>query len=156
MVVADTGPLNYLVLIGNIGVQNGLFGVVHVPDAVISELRHPAAPPAVRSWSGTPPTWLVIHPSPPAPKFPGPRLGTGERAAIALANALSAALMLMDDRLGVRTAAEHGLAAVGTLRVLRLAADRGMLDFALAVERLRATNFRVHPNVLRALMSDNP
>jgi predicted nucleic acid-binding protein len=70
-------------------------------------------------------------------------LGSGERYAIALALHLKSELILMDDRMGVAAAASCGVPAVGTLRVLRLAADRGLLDFSAAVARLRATIFRI-------------
>ncbi len=151
VVVADTGPLNYLVLVEAIDCLSRLFGTVHVPDAVMTELRHPQAPPAVRASIEAPPDWLTLTPTTPLNPAFHPGLGLGERSAIALAQELQADLVIMDDRLGVAAAAGQGLAAVGTLRILRLAADRGLLDFAASVTRLQATNFRVRASVLRAL-----
>lgn len=49
LVVGDTEPLNYLVLIGRIDILPKLFEKVLVPQAVCNELRHPAAPPRVRA-----------------------------------------------------------------------------------------------------------
>lgn len=37
-VVADTTPLNYLIVIGRIDILASLFGVIMVPEAVIAEL----------------------------------------------------------------------------------------------------------------------
>lgn len=49
IVVADTGPLHYLILIGQIDLLPRLFGAVAVPITVAGELRHPGAPVAVRA-----------------------------------------------------------------------------------------------------------
>ena len=40
IVVADTGPLNYLVLIGEIEILPVLFGQVFIPLAVLDCRRH--------------------------------------------------------------------------------------------------------------------
>jgi predicted nucleic acid-binding protein len=44
IVVSDTSPLNYLVLIGQIDVLPVLFTKVLIPDGVLSELVNPATP----------------------------------------------------------------------------------------------------------------
>ena len=49
VVIADTSPLNYLVLIEQAEVLPNLFGAVVIPQSVLEELRHPSAPQAVRS-----------------------------------------------------------------------------------------------------------
>jgi len=58
LVIADTGPINYLVLIGNIGLLPILFENVILPSAVEADLTDPDAPPAVRNWIAHPPAWL--------------------------------------------------------------------------------------------------
>ncbi len=45
VVVSDTSPLHYLILIGRDSVLEKLYGQVIVPPAVLQELGHPAAPP---------------------------------------------------------------------------------------------------------------
>lgn len=50
IVVADTSPLNYLILIGEANLLYELYGRVLIPEAVFSELAHPIAPPAVVDW----------------------------------------------------------------------------------------------------------
>jgi predicted nucleic acid-binding protein len=118
LVVADTGPLNYLVLIGENDIHPKLFEAVFVPEAVRTELRHRDAPPTVRAWAERPPAWLDIRPVPvDADDNPTLRaLDDGERAALVLARALSADLLLMDDRAVVAHA--QGFAVTGTLGVL--------------------------------------
>jgi len=48
IIVADTSPLNYLVLISEVDILPGLFGQVIVPHAVWSELHAPGTPLVVR------------------------------------------------------------------------------------------------------------
>ena len=118
VVVADTGPLLYLILLGQIELLPALFTGVTVPTEVCAELVHVAAPHSVWRWAANPPTWLAIA-SAPAPDDPRlVRLGTGEAAAIALALSLEADLVLMDDRAGVAAARAKGLDVIGTIGVL--------------------------------------
>jgi predicted nucleic acid-binding protein len=58
IVVCDTSPLNYLVLIGHEHVLPALFDQVVAPPAVIMELQRAKAPDAVRAWANNLPAWL--------------------------------------------------------------------------------------------------
>jgi predicted nucleic acid-binding protein len=153
VVVADTGPLHYLVLIDQIDLLPRLFAAVTVPMIVWDELLHPNTPQAVRDWATDPPPWLTVA-TVPAHHEPVPqRLDAGESAAIALALALHADLMLMDDRVAVVVARAQGLAVVGTIGILDLAGRRNLIDIVNAVARLKTTNFRYRPDVLDALLT---
>jgi predicted nucleic acid-binding protein len=144
IVVSDTSPLNYLILIGEAGILPVLFESVLVPPAVMAELADPRSPDLVRAWSTSPPAWLSVRaPSGQAPDD----LHPGEAQAIALAQELRADFLLIDERAGTRSARERGLAAVGLVAVLLLAHDRGKIDLASATARLRATTFRAVPEV---------
>ena len=79
-------------------------------------------------------------------------LDEGEIAAIELAISLGADLLLMDDRKGVTVARGKGLRVTGTLGVLDLAAQRDLVNFAQAVNRLRRTTFRIPETLLDSLM----
>ena len=150
LVIADTGPVNYLILIGHIDVLPRMFERVALPTAVQSELSNSLAPPAVQRWIADFPAWLEIAQTPAVPLLTG--IHKGKAAAIALAAAMHADLLLMDDRRGLRAAKQQGLRVTGTLGILDLAAQRGLAKFAQAVERLRQTNFRVPQAVLDALL----
>ncbi len=157
LVVADTGPLNYLVLIGASDVLPQLFDKVVVPEAVCAELRHRAAPAPVRAWATQPPVWIDERPV-PAFAYGDPALRAlddGERAALALAGITGADLVLMDDRAGVAIARARGFAVIGTLGVLDLAARRGLIDLGDAFARLKATNFRFRPEIMDALLAQH-
>jgi predicted nucleic acid-binding protein len=100
LVIADTGPINYLVLIDHIGILPALFGKVILPGAVHDELCNVDTPEAVRRWIANAPEWIEIRHSASPAVFS--ELGAGESEAITLALELHADLLLMDDRRGVK------------------------------------------------------
>ena len=60
LVIADTSPINYLLLIGHIDILPALFDKVILPAAVRDELKHPKAPLVVRNWVAAPPPWVDV------------------------------------------------------------------------------------------------
>jgi len=131
VVISDTSPLRYLILIDHADVLASLYAEVLIPEAVAMELTQTATPAAVRRWMEHPPVWLQIVPlatRPAAPPLSG--LDRGERDAILLALQLNADLVLMDDREGVEEARRLGIAVIGTLGVLDRAAERGLIELA--------------------------
>lgn len=155
VVVADTGPIHYLVLIGEAEILFRLFAKILIPEAVRDELLHPEAPEAVRTWAAAPPDWLDVRATPEADDADPvlTRLDRGERAALALAQAVHADLLLIDDREAVATARGMGFAVTGTLGILDLASRRGLIDLAATVARLKTTNFRYRPEILDTLLA---
>jgi predicted nucleic acid-binding protein len=153
IVIADTSPLNYLVLIGEAEVLPRLYGRVVVPEAVLRESQNPEAPATVAEWIAQPPAWLEVHES-TAPSDPGLRLlGEGEREAITLAmQHRQDALLLMDEGSGRREATRRNLRITGTLGVLNDAASRGCVDLPSAFQRLRQTTFRASPGLLQSFL----
>ena len=140
LVVADTGPVNYLILIGYIDLLPQMFESVVLPAAVQTELSNRLAPPAVQRWIADPPAWLEIAQTLAVTLSTG--IHKGEAAAIALAVAMHADLLLIDDRRGIRAAKELGLRVTGTLGLLDLAAERGLVDFADSIHKLESTRGR--------------
>jgi predicted nucleic acid-binding protein len=153
IVVADTSPILYLHLIGETELLPRLFAEIHLPAAVYNELCHPAAPQAVRAWALTKPAWISIALPAGLPDPETASLDEGERAAIALAEAIGADLVLMDERKGVRISLKKGFEVIGTLGILDLAARRGLIDLAMCFDRLTATNFRYRPQMLEDLLA---
>ena len=96
IVISDTSPLNYLVLIGQDSVLPILFDRVAAPPAVIAELGHHGSPQVVRDWAAAPPAWLEILT--PATIDSALGLGAGETEAIGLARELHADTLLIDER----------------------------------------------------------
>jgi hypothetical protein len=86
VVIADTSPINYLILIGHDAVLPVLFGKVILPTVVRDELARPKAPVAVREWIADPPDWLEVRPAAQGNDVSLAGLDDGERAAILLAD----------------------------------------------------------------------
>jgi predicted nucleic acid-binding protein len=150
-IVSDSTPLHYLILIGEIGVLEKLFQAVLLPEAVVRELSMPQAPAAVRKWIESPPSWIRIARGSDAASLPFPRLGPGEREAIALAQHSRNSILLTDD-FQARAAAESlKIAVLPTIRVLSIASSLGFVDFEDALTRLQQTNFRVSAKVMDAI-----
>jgi len=148
IVVADTGPLHYLALIGEATVLAPLYPRVLVPAAVVGEMRRPATPTVVRDWISRPPDWLEVRPDPPSdPTLSW--LDHGESTAISLALSLDAGRVLIDDWDGRAEAVRRNLRVTGTLGVLVLAHRRGLLDFETALARLSQTNFFLSAELVR-------
>lgn len=156
IVVADTSPINYLVLIEEIDVLAKMYGRVVIPPAVRDELLRPSAPGIVRGWIGQMPSWLEVHAPANAPDASLAEFDPGERDAILLAGELGADQLIVDDRQGRRAAESRGIPVMGTLGVLREAAAHGLVNLPRAVERLQRTSFYIAPEILARLLRDLP
>ena len=150
IVVSDTSPLNYLVLVDADRFLPGLFGQVAAPPAVLAELQHARTPAKVKEWAAAPPAWLQVVA--PAPFVPFDRLGPGESEAIALAQQLNADVVLIDERDGSAVAKQLGLTVVGTPGVLELAAEKGLLALPAAIAELCQTTFRAQEKLLAEML----
>lgn len=140
IVVSDTTPVNYLVLIDRVHLLKELYGRLLLPRAVYGEMQREGAPEKVRAWASRLPEWAEVR----AATSPDPalKLGAGEREAIALAEEVGADLLLVDDAKARREALRRGLAVTGTLAVLVAAAERGLVDLPEAIAALWQTTFR--------------
>lgn len=151
IVVSDTSPLNYLVLIGAIDVLPKFFSNIHIPPEVLHELLHERTPEDVRRWAVSPPKWLQVTSPTTLISVPA-KLGAGEASAIALAKELGATRLLIDERDGTRFAIGQGLKVIGTLAVLEQAASDDLLDLPDALGCLQQTTFRISGLLLRAAL----
>lgn len=153
LVVADTSPIHYLVLIDAVGFLPRLYDRVVLPSAVFAELTHPNAPSAVRSWAGALPQWTEVRAASHI-DLSG-ILDPGEAEAIALAQELKADSLLLDEAEGREEAIRRGLPVSGTIGVLEKAAERDLINLSEAFQRLARTNFYISPELLQqALQRD--
>ena len=146
LVVADSSPLIVLVNIGQIDVLPKLFGEVVVPPEVLSELNQPNRPTGVRSLVASRPAWLLERT--PATVEAIPSLHAGELAAISLAQELKADLLLIDEVPGRKAAADRHIPFAGTIGVLELAAEKGLLDLQDAFASVKKTDFWISHDLL--------
>ena len=147
IVVADAGPLHYLILIGWVDVLPTLYGRVVVPQAVSKELQAAQAPNAVRMWISHLPDWCTINRD-ILTDLSLTYLDPGERAAIHLAASLSAERLLIDEWRGRIAAQGRKIRVVGTVGVLAEAHRRQLLDFETSIAQLRKTNFYISENLI--------
>ena len=151
IVVADSGPLHYLILLEHIELLQRFYGQVLVPEPVASELSAAAAPAVVRDWMRKPPIWIEIRPVPSDAVSITADLDLGERAAIALAETMQADLLLIDEAAGRAEAKRRHLRVTGTLGVLRSGAEQGLVNVPDLLERLKATSFYLDETLLNAV-----
>jgi predicted nucleic acid-binding protein len=156
IVIADTGPINYLVLIEEIQVLPALYGRIVIPVSVSEELKRPRAPDVVRVWIGRPPNWLEVRTPVQSPdtELANAHLDAGERDAILLAEELGADQLIIDEIRGRRIAQRRHLVITGTLGVLKAGAQQGLLDLKTAVARLSQTNFHIAQEILDRLTEE--
>lgn len=147
IVVADTSPLNYLILIDEIDILPRLFTRIIIPNSVHTELQDQATPPKVMEWISHSPGWIEIKNTTPAEDLTIYSLDEGEMEAIQLARDLGADLLLVDEKDARRVASNLGLTTRGTLGILDRAAEIGYLDFAETLIRLKRTSFYLTPSV---------
>jgi predicted nucleic acid-binding protein len=154
-IVADTTPLNYLVLIQATEILPNLYRKALIPPAVRAELAHEKTPDTVRAWILHPPSWLEVVSLKQPVDSALSHLDDGEREAISLASELQAGPLLMDERDGVAIARQRGLIVIGTLAALDLAALRGLVDLKTMFDRLRETSFRSPVRLMASMLEQD-
>ena len=152
IVIAVISPLHYLVLLEHSEILQHLYGRVIIPRAVVRELQAERTPPRVRQWIASPPSWLEVREItvPPDPALA--ELDPGEREAIALAEALRADALILDEKSGRREAERRKLRVIGTVRVLDDAAEAGLVDLPAALTRLQAFGFYLDTKLMQLLL----
>jgi len=151
IVIADTTPINYLVLIDQIQILPKLFGQIVIPQAVLRELQSTPAPDKVRQWLTTCPDWLVVKAVQQA-DLTLTILDEREGEVISLAQELKADLLILDESRGRQTARSRGFNITGTIGLLDRAGAQGLIDVPATIARLRQTRFRISPQLLEALL----
>jgi predicted nucleic acid-binding protein len=155
IVVADTSPICYLLLIGEIDLLRVLFGKVIVPQAVCDELSVEGAPEVLRAWIAQPPEWIETHIVSAKPDEILDRLHKGEREAVMLAEQLRADLIVLDDKAAREVAVQRGMKVTGLLGILSEGARRGLINLPTVVDHLRQTTFRATPRILKRLLDQH-
>jgi predicted nucleic acid-binding protein len=154
IVIADTSPINYLVLIGSDHLLPAMFGRVVIPKGVLQELTHSAGPQRIQDWASNLPAWIelkAVHCSDPSLD----RLGLGEREGLALAQEIGADLILLDDLSARQEAERRRIRVTGTLGILRDAAKRNLVNLPEALNSLRSTSFYAPPSLIADLLRED-
>jgi len=138
--VSNTSPLSNLAIIGRLDLLKQRYEVVRIPPTVaaeLSRLSHVAG--KARITAALAKGWLIVEEpavTPPQPEFP---LDPGEREAIALARAVQADVLLIDEKRGRAVARRAGLTVAGVLGELLHAKLSGRLPaLRPELQRLRS------------------
>ncbi len=149
VVVSDSGPLISLSRIGRADLFPALFTKVVIPSSVHAEVIGQAqARPGLELREAA---WLQVMPD-PASIDQLKAFGAGERSAIALAQTLSAKLIIDDQK--ARTAAEQlGVSCAGTLNVIGQAKSLGLITQVKPIlDELIGNSFRISPKVVAKIL----
>ena len=152
IVVADTSPINYLILIGAIDVLPTLYQKIIVPTAVYDELQSDATPAEVRAWTAKRPDWFAVLPVTVLLDDALRNIDEGEKQAIVLFERTNADALIIDERQGRAAAIKRGIFVIGTLGVLNSAAVKDLLNLPDAIAKLQKTSFRASPTLINLLL----
>ena len=145
IIVADTAPIHYLILIDEIDVLRTLAGRVIVPQAVFQELQAAGAPEQVRRWISSQPDWFEVKQANTSLFTPRKKIGAGETEAIALAIELKADALLIDDGDAIKETHRLQIPTLRLFNILENSSKKDLLDLPQAVEKIKRTNFHLPP-----------
>ena len=154
IVVSDTSPIHYLLLIDQVELLPKLYERIIIPDIVRDEMLAAGAPLILRQWIQQPPDWLDIYIVELPTNLALMRLDPGERAAIQLSLQIQADLLIVDDKPARQAATALGIKITGLLGILDEAARLGEINLPIAIAQLmNKTNFRASPKLIQSLLT---
>lgn len=148
-IISNSGPLIALAAIGRLGLLRALFGQIVIPQAVYEEvvIRGQGESGSAEVKAAT---WIEVRQTKDhlAVDLLREVLDAGESEAIALAQEQSARYVLLDDALARRKARFLGLSMTGTLGLVLMAKEAGLVPTVKPVlDELRQTEFRMSEHV---------
>ena len=152
-VICNTSPLQYLHQTELLHLLPALFGSVQVPTAVAAELAE-GRRRGVRLPELAQLPWVTLRSVRERKLLPlVTSLGSGEKEVLALGLEAPDHLLVLDDRDARRHAIAAGLEVTGTLGILVLAKECGLLgSIRPALNRLQALRFRLRTETYRAAL----
>lgn len=150
-VVSNTTPLITLGEIGLLDALGQLYGTVWIPPTALAEYQrgqsaHPQRPDLDSV------SWLTVHPAPSDPLVPS-SLDAGEHDAIALARAVQASRILLDERDARMAAMRLNLVVTGSVGVLLAAKHVGIiLHVKPYLDRMLAQGRYISPSLYEQVM----
>lgn len=155
IIVSDTTPLSELAKIGRLTLLRDVYGAVIIPQQVYDEVTtgiHPAATAVPLQ------NWIEVLSVSNEQKIfdikANTKLGLGECAAFVLAEELGADLILVDDRGARREANKLNLPVIGTVGVLLIAKQRGLIfNVKEMLDALIANGMRINQRLYRQALA---
>ena len=155
-VIADTGPLIAFAGIDRLSILRSLFSEVSITESVKAECLVKTGLDAQRIDAALGEGWLVSVPVEKRLPPLSPSLGIGESDSIRFASqAQGESLPIVDDRLARRYALQKGLDIVGTVRLLDLAEQRGLMESAESyIREMSGFGYHISAALLQRLRQD--
>ncbi|MBF2056213.1 MAG: DUF3368 domain-containing protein [Cyanobacterium sp. T60_A2020_053] len=152
IIISDTSPLCYLILIDCIDVLPKLYGQVIVTKTVYQELTAFGTPEKVKKWCQNLLEWLIIHSIDDNYDLELEQLDAGEKSAIILAEQISADLIILDEKFARKIAKSRGLNIIGLLGILYDACLAKLIKPS-KFQELQQTNFFVSPQLIEDILN---
>jgi predicted nucleic acid-binding protein len=148
VVVTNAGPLIYLAVVRRFSLLNHFFSTILVPEAVYEEvvLLGNGQPGAIETQAAIETGWLQRAVVQDRIAVDGllDKLHIGEAEAIVFARELGEEKVLLDDRAARNKAQLMGLKVTGTVGILLLAQQAGIIEnIRPELDRLIKSNFRM-------------
>lgn len=139
--------------VGQFTLIQGLFKHVDISQGVYDEVTLNSSPHQPLQIDSFP--WVTVHPNPNTIPIEVSRLGRGESTAIALCLEKAASVLIVDDLQARRVAERLSIRCVGTLRILRMSKEKGLIGLARPIlDQLLLADFRVSRLLQTQFLSD--
>ena len=151
--VLNASPLIVLARIGRQNLLPALADQIVVPQAVAAEIQAGPAQDQARQALATGQFTIVDTPSPP-PELLSWDLGSGETSVLSLAIAEPTWTVILDDAAARKCARSFSLSVKGTLAIVLLAKQRGLIPSAAqTIQALINVGFRLDDQVIREALA---
>jgi predicted nucleic acid-binding protein len=150
--VVNASPVIALARVGQVELLSQLPQQVIIPLAVVEEISvGPENDPAHQAVESG--VFEIIESPPPPPEILAWDLGKGETAVLSFAFANPDCTAILDDGVARRCARSFSIAITGTLTVVILARQHGLIESAAHVLRaLQSNDFRLDEAVIRSAL----
>ena len=159
-IICNATPLINFASIGRLDILKSLFTEIVIPQAVYSETVAAGFPNSATIVNGIKAGWLKVKPLEEMPESIFLELDAGEREAIALALSEQTTRVVLDERRARKVAQELKLNVIGTLGILILAKQNGIIPLvkplldAMMTEAQYWVNESLYHHVLQAVSED--
>ncbi len=151
--MVNASPVIALARVGQVELLRRLPELVIIPRAIAQELRNaPEDDPARRVAESS--RFKIVKTSTPPPEILAWDLGEGETAVLSYARAHLGWVSILDDSAARRCARSLSLAFMGTLSVIILAKQKGLIESAAEVlYDLRSNDFHLDDAIIREALA---
>jgi len=139
VIISDTSCLIALSRIGRIDILQKVFSIVYTTEIVAKEFEEIL------------PDWVAVKNFNDYAQFEHLKLilDAGEASAIALALETANSILVIDEKKGRKVAADMNVTIIGTLKVLLIAKNKGVIDSVKSlIEELQIHSFRFNKAIV--------